>query len=165
MNPNEVTVDAAVYSEAMELGVHVLLRDYKLEIEVESEDLQRALTEYQTQLSSLLRDIGARPAIGGCWFRKQSAFAGDPVYLCEQPKALFAKLSNSLKYDQVIDEVRKVRESVRAAVSPVDWPRLLREVGAQVESISSDRLFVKLAGPNGEGGAPVLRQLEKKVVR
>jgi hypothetical protein len=163
MNANESTVSASAYSEVMSLSVHVFIDDYKLAISVEPENLQRALTQYQSQLLVLLRDIGSRPAISGCWFREQAAFAGDPVCLYEQPKKLFASLSSPLKYDEVTDEVRKVRESVRAAVSPRDWKRLLREAGAQVETISSDRLFVKLGDPKGKGGALVLRQIEKEI--
>ncbi len=163
MDPNDITIDAAAYSEKIKFGVHVLLDDFKLEIEVEPDYLRKALTKHQTIFLSLLRDMGALTAIRGCWFRNQSAFAGDPVCLWEQPKKSFAKLSGPLSFREVTDEIRKVRESVQAAVSTDDWKRLLREAGAEVEKISSDRLFVKLSDPKGKGGAPVLRQLEKKI--
>jgi hypothetical protein len=163
LNPNEASVSAACYSEDLTLSVHVSVHDSNLRVSVERENLRKALSQHHTRLLALLRDIGASPALGGCWFRKQSAFAGDPVCLYEQPKKLFTKLSDPLTFRQVTDEVRKVRESLRAAVSPSDWKRLLREAGADVEIISSDRLFVKLGDPKGKEGAQVLRQLEKEV--
>jgi hypothetical protein len=163
LNPNELVVSAAAYSEEMSLSVHIYIDDFTLHIEVESNNLERVLTQHESQFLALLRDMGARPAISGGWIRHQSAFAGDPVCLYEQPQKLFVNLSNPLRYDEVIDEVREVRESVRAAMSPGDWSRLLHEVGAQVETISSDRLFVKLADPNSKGGAPVLKKLEKSI--
>lgn len=162
INPNELVVNSSAYSKEMELAVRVFFYDFKISIETEPEYEERALTQNLDQFLLLLRDIGTCPAIGGCWFRRHSAFAGDPAYLYE-PKKPFAKLYDPLRYDEVIDEVRLVRESVRTILSPTDIEHILCDMGVQVEFVSEERLLAILGNPNGKGGGATIKKLERKI--
>ena len=162
INPNELVVNSSAYSEEMELSVRVFFCDFEITIQTEPEYEERALTQNSDHFLLLLREIGACPAIGGCWFRRHSAFAGDPAYLYE-PKKPFAKLYDPLRYDEVIDEVRSVRESVRTILSPADIEHLLCDMDVQVEFISEERLLVILGNPKGKGGGAIIKKLERKI--
>jgi hypothetical protein len=134
-----------------------------LTIETESESTKIAFTKLLDRFLDLLGGIGSAPAIGGCWLRHHSAFAGDPVYLYE-PKKLFSKLNSPLTYEEVTDEVRALRDSVRNVLTTKDFEQMLTDLGAGVEKISTDKLFVRLGDPlKTKGAYEILKKLEKEV--
>jgi hypothetical protein len=161
INPDELVVNSATYSEEINLAVRVFFYNFEIKIETEQEYMAKALQNLDRFLQ-LLREIGTRPAIGGCWLRRHSAFSGDAAYLYE-PKVPFAKLYDPLRYDEVTNEARAIRESVHAMVSPKDFERILGELGAETKPLPGGRLFVRLGDPEGRGGAKVLKELEKRM--
>lgn len=161
INPDELVVNSATYSEEMNLAVRVFFYDFEIKIETEQEYMAKALQNLDRFLL-LLREIGTCPAIGGCWFRRHSAFAGDPAYLYE-PKFPFAKLYDPLRYDEVTNEARAIRESVRAILTREDFKQILGELGADNEEIPGGRWFVRLGDPKGKGGQTVLKKLEERI--
>jgi hypothetical protein len=161
INPNELVVNSATYSEEMNLAVRVFFYDFEMKIETEQEYLGQALQNLD-RFHLLLREIGTCPAIGACWFRRHSAFAGDSAYLYE-PKIPFGKLYDPLRYDEVTSEARAIRESLHAVVGHKDFERILGELGAETKPIPGGRLFARLGDPKGKGGGTLLKKLEKRI--
>lgn len=158
----QIVVEATAYSEALNLGVRIFADDWQVKLETAPEDVSHAFSTHLDALLALLRDIAASPAMAGCWLRHHAAFAGDPVHLYE-PKKIFSKFYDALDYEEVIDDVRAVREEVRAKLSKDDLVALLTEIGVEVAPLGKRKIFARLGDPRRQGGKKVLDEFEKRV--
>jgi hypothetical protein len=157
-----VVVNSSAYSEDMGIAVRIFFDDLLFSVSTDPGEEKQTLAPNLSRFLDLLRDLGRGPASTGFWLRRHSGFAGDPVGLFE-PKEPLAKLYDPLHYDEVIEQVRAIRDTVRAAFRPADFERILRELGAEVEPLVKDRFFAQLGDPWGKGGAKILKQLERRV--
>lgn len=158
----QLYTSASVYSEIRRAGVLVAASEQRLSISCDTSDLRTALGGDRDLYSTLLKDLGRCPAIGGCWLRHRAAFAGRPAWLYI-PKVPFAKLDDALRYEQVTDEVRRIRNRLAGKLTTELAMDMLRGLGADPEVLGTDRLYVELGDPLGDGGASMLKALEKQV--
>lgn len=159
---NEIGVESSTYSDVLNLAIRVYFDDFQMSIDVEPDCEKNALKDNLDKFLMLLRELGTCNTIGGWWLRNKSAFTGDPALLYE-PKIPFAKFYDPLRYDEVIDQVRELRESVRAVVSPAEFMRILQELGLEVDALPGGRVFVRLGDPLDKNGIEMMKKIEQKI--
>jgi hypothetical protein len=148
LDTNFIGVQLCAWSDELEEGIGSYFSEYGFYINDDEENPKPHLWEHPQLWLQMLKGLGASSSLSGVWLRQASAFAGDYVCLYE-PEPPFDLFYDNMKYVNVIDEVRQVREQVRHAFTPANFAARLREVGAQVEDIGPERLFAQF-GPLGQ---------------
>lgn len=157
-----ITVQFSAWSDELADSVGIIFNYFDFIVD-DSENQDRWLSQQPNEFLQLLKNLGSSSAIGGVWLLNHSAFAGDPACLYE-PKKPFNDYYNVLKYQEALGQVRPARQTVRAAFTTNEIAAMLKELGAKVESIGQDRLFVQFDEKlGGDGSKQILPKLEQQI--
>lgn len=156
-------VSYSTWSDELDESIGVSFSDYQFDLDNwDSEAQEEREMPQSDRFQQLLKQLGSSSAISGVWMLNHSAFAGNPACLYE-PKQLFTSYYDATKYEQVIKTVQAVRNAVNETLTANQIAEMLRQLGARVEPLGQDRLFVQFGELGSDTGELILQQLEPQI--
>ena len=157
-----ISVQYGFWSDALK-SAYASLSNYSFGFENWDSEFEEERILPGTDVCELLaKQLGALPTLGNVWMLNHSAFAGDPIYLYE-PRVPFSDYYSPVRYENVIDDVREARKQIRESIRANEITQMVKELGAEVESIGENRIFARFDKLGGDGGKTILPQLEQQI--